>query len=137
MKKIVAVAVLAMTYAFWPALAAAQPAAASPVDASYQGLPYLDGGVGEEERAQLLARENDFNLKLVFAEKSGAYLADVELAVVDAKGQTVLEIKSAGPIVLAQLPAGSYRVKALSNGQMEQKSAAISGRGRSALIFRW
>ena len=38
---------------------------------------YISGGIGETEQEQLVAREKEFNLKLVFSLIEGNYVADV------------------------------------------------------------
>lgn len=43
------------------------------------GVSYASGGVGTASIDRLNALAGGFNLKLVFADKSGAYLADVRV----------------------------------------------------------
>lgn len=106
-------------------------------EASYQGVPYLSGGIGQDEVAQLEARAKDFDLKLVFAEKSGAYLADVDVVVLAGKDKTVLAIKAAGPIVLAKLPPGRYRLEATAGGKMQRRAFTISPKHGTRLALHW
>lgn len=137
MKRIFAVILLGLAFGSWVTVATADDAVGLLTEQSYLGVPYLTGGVGEDESMQILARAKDFNLKLVFAEKAGAYLADVELVVVDTKGHAVLAVKSAGPLLLARLPAGSYRAKATFDGQVQQKAFAVSAKRRAELTLLW
>ncbi|HSG23850.1 MAG TPA: carboxypeptidase-like regulatory domain-containing protein [Azonexus sp.] len=109
----------------------------SAVEKSDQGLTYLSGGIGDEERDEILGREKDFNLKLVFAEKNGSYMADVNVVVLNAKGQIVLEASSTGPFFLTTLPTGNYRVKVTANGKTQQASLAITPKKRLARTFLW
>ena len=73
------------------------------------GVMYVTGGVGSEAVDRLKSMEKDFNLKLVFARTSGAYLSDVKLTLVDASGRAFLDITSEGPLLMAKLPPGTIR----------------------------
>ena len=77
-----------------------------------QGFPYLTGGVSTEEREVLDASGNAYNVQLTFAEKSGAYLSDVNLVLTDAKGREIIAIRTNGPLFYIQLPEGRYGVSA-------------------------
>ena len=142
MRKIVSVMVFGLLSGLASTAAMAQEMAresapATMLEKSYQGLPYLNGGVGDEELAELQARQKDYNLKLVFAEKGGSYLADVNLLVLNTKGQAVFELASAGPILLTKLPAGTYRVKVTANGQVQQTTLGVSAKRRLERTFIW
>lgn len=117
--------------------AMAQSAASTPAEQHYGKVAYLSGGIGEEERDEMRLRERDFNLKLLFAERSGAYLADVDVLLLNAKGETVLDAKSVGPFLLVQLASGRYGIKVSTNGQMQQGRLSIPAQGKSRGAFRW
>lgn len=137
MEKVVGIVVLGLLSAFCPIVSTAQDTAPPPAEGNYHGVPYLGGGIGEEEREQVLSRAKDFNLKLVFAGKDGGYLADIDVVVQDAKGLTLLEVKSTGPILLTNLPTGRYQVTAASEGQEQRRDFAMSAKGSLELILRW
>lgn len=82
--------------------------------ANAPGVTVRSGGVSVDEFAELNRRASDYQLKLVLAAKhSGAYLADVDVVVRSLPSRTVvLEHRSEGPLVLAELPAGRYEVTA-------------------------
>ena len=54
-------------------------------------LPYVSGGIGEEELAVLRLVRGDYNLRLLFADQSGTYLSGIEARILDAHGKTVLQ----------------------------------------------
>ena len=85
-----------------------------------QGYLYMFGGVSSNEREVLESRAADFNLVLVFAEKSGPYLSDVQLRLASAKSGHILAIVVDGPWFYIQLPPGAYDVTATFNGQVRQ-----------------
>jgi len=97
---------------FTVATASLAPAAASAANAP--GVSVQSGGVSVDEFAELNRRASDYQLKLILAARhSGAYLADVDVVVRSLPSRTVvLEHRSEGPLVLAQLPPGRYEVTA-------------------------
>lgn len=99
-------------------------------------IPHVSGGIGEGEQQQLLARQRDYNLKLVFTLNEGNYIADVNVAVKDKAGKTVLEDVSGGPFFLAKLPAGQYSVVATYDGKAVTRKVSV-GSGLHTEQFRW
>jgi hypothetical protein len=109
---------------------------------SDQGIRYVSGGVGEDERAELDALSNQYNLRLLFAmQGSGEYLAAVRVNILDAHGGTVLTAQSRGPWFFAQLPSGDYVVDVSTPGQglqqPQRQEVHIGDSGQSRLDFRW
>src|SRR5262245_25394349 len=70
------------------------------------GITYLSGGIGLDERETLSQVGQGYDLKLGFAEKAGNYLSDVEVTIKDARNNTILEAISQGPWFFAKLPTG-------------------------------
>ena len=100
------------------------------------GVPYLSGGVGDEELATLQARKVEFNVQLLFAEKgSGSYVAGVKLEIRNAGGP-VLALDSAGPLVLAKLAPGRYWITAESGGKVQSRQFDVR-QGLSSANFYW
>jgi hypothetical protein len=116
-------------------LLAAQAAAAADVD-SPQSRRVRSGGVGEEER-QALERDSRYNLKVVAARRDGAYLADVDLRIVDQRGAEVLATRMEGPWLLAELPPGHYRVVADYRGTVQRRDVNVAPGGRSGVVLQW
>ncbi|MEA3644282.1 MAG: carboxypeptidase regulatory-like domain-containing protein, partial [Lamprobacter sp.] len=89
----------------------------SMVVANEGGIRHISGGVGENERTELKAMANEFNLHLMFATQgSGEYLSAVQVNVLDAKDGPVLTALSKGPWFYAQLPPGEYQVEVTPTG---------------------
>ncbi len=101
------------------------------------GVMYVTGGAGSEAVDRLKSMEKDFNLKLVFANKSGEYLSDVKVTIVDATDHAVLDTTSEGPLLMAKLPAGSYRVDATFGGHLESHKITIGANKLITVDFRW
>ena len=101
------------------------------------GVSYVSGGVGLESIERLTALSGNFNLKLVFAMKSGDYLSNVKVAITDARGNTLVDTVSDGPWLLTKLPTGSYQIAASYAGATEKRSVAVSAGNLRTLDFRW
>ncbi len=101
------------------------------------GVTYVSGGAGTEEIDQLRSMEKDFNLKMVFALKSGAYLAEVNVTIVDAANQVLLDTLAEGPWFLARLPAGTYQVNASYRTNVERRTVAVGAATLSTVELRW
>lgn len=94
--------------------AQAQQIAALPDSQSM--LPFISGGIGESEVRELESVQNDYNLKLTLAAENGMYLADVPVRITDKQGNVMVDTVSEGPILLTQLPPGTYKVTARAQG---------------------
>lgn len=117
--------------------ALAQSPASTLLEKHEGNVAYVSGGIGEDERDEIRLRERDFNLKLLFSERDGSYLGDVDVLLQNAKGESILDLHSVGPFLLAKLPSGSYRIKVSANGQMQQGKLSIPAKGRHEGVFRW
>jgi hypothetical protein len=100
-------------------------------------VPYISGGVGADDREELAAKESEYNLKVVVAATSGAYLADVQIVIDSARNGRVLDATMEGPILLAKLNPGTYTIKAISDAQPQTKTVTVAGQGLQTVDFRW
>lgn len=85
-----------------------------------QGFPYLFGGVSSDEREALEERAKGYNLKLVFAEKRGAFISGAVIMIATTKGAEIDTMTVKGPWFYIQLPPGDYSIKATFKGQTKQ-----------------
>jgi hypothetical protein len=103
-----------------------------------QGYPYLSGGVGSDERIAMEERGKAFNVKFIFAETSGPFLATVNLEIFGSKNEAILSFTTTGPWFYIQLPPGIYNVKATFAGQSKQAKALRVGKDkRVQRTFVW
>ena len=88
-----------------------------------------------QDRLNSLTKE--FNLKLVFAMKSGGYVSGARVTLADAGGKTLLDTTSEGPWLLVKLPSGRYRVIATLSGKTIERKTAVNAANLKTLDFRW
>ena len=100
-------------------------------------VPYISGGAGADAREELLAKEKEYNLKIVAAETSGDYLAGVKVVIESARKAQVLDTTMEGPILLAKLAPGTYTIRATSDGQTLTRTVTIPAQGLRQVDFRW
>jgi hypothetical protein len=101
------------------------------------GVSYVSGGVGTDSIDRLTSLAGDFNLKLVFALNTGAYVSDVRVTITDPAGNMLLDTMSEGPWLLARLPAGNYQVVASFAGSSARRQVAVGSAKLSTVDFRW
>jgi hypothetical protein len=92
-------------------------------------VAYLSGGIGDEDEARLMARQNEFNLKVLFTINEGNYLANVNVGITDAKGNQVVQTVADGPYFMANLPAGQYTISATHEGRTLTRRVQVGNKG--------
>jgi len=111
---------------------------AAPGARAADAVPVLHGGIGEDERNEMLMQHADYNLRLAFAARgSGSFLSDVQVVVADAAKNEVARATSDGPWCWLRLPAGRYTVTATWNGKSFSRAAQVPARGGTDLGFSW
>ncbi|MEO7725682.1 MAG: carboxypeptidase regulatory-like domain-containing protein [Burkholderiales bacterium] len=118
------------------ALVAVMPAHSAESVETAGNVSYVSGGVGADSIDRLNSLAKDFNLKLVFALRSGDYVSDVQVNIASASGKTLLDTASQGPWFLTRLPAGKYQIAATFAGKTEKRSIVV-GKGLRTVDFRW
>ena len=104
----------------------------------HNGISYVSGGVSDSEQATIKEMGKDYNLQVLAALEEGNYLSDVDVTIVNAQGETVLQTVTNGPMLFAQLPAGSYTVYAKApEGAEQQQSVQVASSGQAHADFRW
>ena len=84
---------------------------------TYNGIPYVSGGFGLEERAELRAIGKTDNLELSFALQNKDYIGGAEVLIKDKNGTEVLEAVSDGPLLFAKLPGRYLHRRGDSDGE--------------------
>jgi hypothetical protein len=107
------------------------------MEARAADVPYISGGAGADARQELLAKERDYNLKIIAADKSGDYLAGVQVVIESAGKERVLDTTMDGPILLAKLAPGTYTIRATSDAKTLTRTVTIAAQGLRQADFRW
>ncbi|MEH6874520.1 MAG: hypothetical protein V7849_09005, partial [Candidatus Competibacter sp.] len=117
----------------WPS------AHSAPAAQTQNGITFVTGGIGKPEAAAMKAAAGHYDLMITFADRSGDYVADVDVKIQDAKGNTVLNTVS-DPILLVDLPAGRYTVRADVDGKSLVRTlnlpASTNGHP-TEVVYRW
>ncbi len=127
-----AIALLLGTLAATPAALAADEALVK----SENGVSFVSGGVGDTSSDRLKSLAKDFNLKLLFALKSGEYVSDVNVTIANSAGKTLVNTMSEGPLFLAKLPAGNFKIVATLGSKSETRTVSVGNQMRT-VDFRW
>jgi hypothetical protein len=103
---------------------------------SAQAAALQCGGVGQDDQDRIKAAAAKHGLLLTFASASGAYLADVDVRITRGDA-VVVQGRCAGPLMLVDLkPAGSYEIRAVSQGREQRKTVTVGARP-AQLTFTW
>ncbi|WP_077000243.1 hypothetical protein [Variovorax sp. KK3] len=97
---------------------------------------YACGGIGSDESTAMRAAMKDHPLALLFARAGGEYLANVDVRIKGANGDTALAMRASGPVCLVDLPAGRYTVEATTEGMTKTHNVTV-GRGSQTADFRF
>lgn len=104
---------------------------------SVGNVSYVSGGVGTESIDRLNSLAGEFNLKLVFAMKSGEYVSGVRVVIASAKEAPLLDSTSEGPWFMVKLPSGNYQIVATLAGKTMNRQIAINSEKLRTIDFRW
>jgi hypothetical protein len=105
---------------------------------SDNGVTTLCGGVGADEAARIKREAHKYNLMLTFAENTGAYLADVDVAIADVRGNALVSTTCDGPILLVRFShPGNYKVTAEVAGRAQTRKVAIAPDHGAAVALVW
>jgi hypothetical protein len=121
------------------ALAAALEANAAtlPQPKTENGVTYVNGGIGEAEAAAMKTKARHYPMSLIFsAGKDNAYLADVKITITDKSGKALLST-AAGPIMLVNLPAGTYAIAAERDGMALHRTVHLGTKANQQIVLHW
>jgi hypothetical protein len=104
-------------------------------------VTWMCGGIGAEEAAHMKEQAKGYDLMLTFAARDGAYLADVDVEISNAQGESLLRARCEAPIMLVDLPQGGrYRLRADSGGVDINRTVRVSGSQSprvAAVVMSW
>ena len=102
------------------------------------GISYIGGGVGVVERAALEHWAKDYTLRVEMARKSGEYVGDKQVRILDGQGKVLIEDRSDGPLFYAMLPTGRYVIEVLNGAaDAQRREVAVSAGQQQRAFFVW
>lgn len=103
-------------------------------------VTYLSGGIGQDESTVIQQAAKNYSLELEFvvnASPRAEFTSDVQVKISDASHNAVLDTVSKGPFLLAQLPAGRYRLEAIKDGKSKSRDVTIKQGSHQHIMFEW
>lgn len=116
------------------ALSAQANAQMQPVE--YNGIAYVTGGIGLEEREALEAVQSNYNLRILSSGLQGHFVGESLITVRDNSGSELMSVV-AGPVFYANLPTGSYTVVGTYHGESKTHYVSVGGRKTARISFAW
>jgi hypothetical protein len=105
---------------------------------SANGVKFMSAGIGLDQRQRIGSEglAKGYDLKLVFAKKSGEYVSDVNVTIKGKGHEALLTTDACGPWFYTSLPKGHYDIIVSYNGISESRSVTV-GNGFKQLVFSW
>lgn len=102
---------------------------------------FRSGGIGLDERLELQAARDDYNLRLAFVTTSGEYLANVQVTLYQDRGGRYREIhtgNSEGPWFFARVAPGRYRIEATYRGETRKRDLSVGTQQKAPqIVMQW
>lgn len=99
-----------------------------------ESVAWMSGGIGEADRAQMNRAAADYNLRVVFSDRAGHYLADVPFSVEARPAGRRYAAVSDGPLLNIRLPPGRYRIGARLDGAWQARQIRIGAAARPVRV---
>lgn len=118
-------------------IASAPRAQSEPLQRQDGGVAYVSSAADAHSRARAGQLSEDMNLQLEFVGPTRLPLSDVAVEVIDARGERVLRLARARPLLLMRLEPGRYHVQASAAGQAIARAVDVPGEGRHSERLQW
>ncbi|MGE5219102.1 MAG: hypothetical protein ACM3SP_19070 [Chloroflexota bacterium] len=94
------------------------------------GYPYLNGGISFTEQRVIERAAHHYNLKIIFARRTGTPITPAFVMIGANKGREVEKIALGAPWFLIRLPPGGYTILARFKTQVVVARDVLIGEGR-------
>lgn len=103
---------------------------------SADDVSYVTGGIGEDEKKAIEDAKADYNLYVMSASTSGAFVGDAHVTIRRVDGKMLDQVLDvvAGPLLYVRLPAGNYVLEATLGTQTKRQPFTVSSKGRTAHV---
>lgn len=107
---------------------------------SHPEVTFVTGGIGDDERQAIEAAKADYNLYVMSASTTGAFVGDSRVIIMrkaDGKDEEMLSV-TAGPVLYVRLPAGSYTLYAKLGEETKKQNFTIHQKGAATRVgLQW
>ncbi len=94
------------------------------------GISFINGGIGDEELAEVKAKAAEFNVHVMLSAKNGEFISDVSLRILDSKDAPLVAVSDAGPYFYAHMAAGTYTLETTAaNGEKKIAKITVGAKG--------
>ena len=94
------------------------------------GISFINGGIGDEELAEVKAKAAEFNVHVMLSAKNGEFISDVSLRILDSKDAPLVAVSDAGPYFYAHMAAGTYTLETTAaNGEKKTAKITVGAKG--------
>lgn len=104
-------------------------------------VTFITGGIGSDESGAMFAVAKKWPLFIEMSEIDGSgrgvWIAGIDVRVLNAKQQNILETVSDGPLMLLNIPAGQYTVEASYQGKLLKRSVILKEGDSQKLTLFW
>jgi hypothetical protein len=102
------------------------------------GTAYQNGGIGDEEVADMDSHGGGYSARLTFSVGTdNSYAAALKLRITNARGTPVFSLDDAGPITDISLAPGTYKVTAWYGDAARSGTLSVGRSGRAQLNLHW
>jgi hypothetical protein len=101
------------------------------------GVHYVSGGIGSDQKEALQRAGSQFNLKLTMATADAKLIGKADVVITDQNGRTVLAVPSDGPLFFAKLQPGKYDVTATFKEKSLTRAITAPRQGQAQLVLTW
>ena len=99
---------------------------------------YANGGIGQEDADDMRAKAGNYNLRLYMSEgKHGHAITGIQVTITNKKGNVILDVPSAGPMLFAHVANGSYTINAIYSGTTITRKVVVSNRHGGNVYLSW
>lgn len=101
-------------------------------------ISYRSGGIGSDSSDAMKAEASRYSLAMTFwtlINNRNAYTIPTHLSIVNASGNSVLDVTPDGPYLLIDLPAGKYQVTAAAGASSKTRAVEIVAGSHKTFSF--
>ena len=102
---------------------------------------FITGGIGSDESSAMFAAAKKWSLLIEMSEIDGSgrgvWIAGINIRVLNAKQQTILETVCDGPLMLLNALPGQYTIEASYQGKLLKRSVVLKEGDSQKLTLFW